>query len=831
VRLGTISLRELHRRPGRTLLTLLGISLGLATVVGSGLTIRTVEGAYRDLFDGAGGRPAPEVTAADGRGFDPAVAASLSLVPGVRAVVPCVRGVAAVAGRSGNVSASVLGIDPAWGDGAEWELKEGKQPGEDAECLLDATLARTLGLRPGDPVRLWAPGGAEGLRLAGTVQLRQAIPGGLLIVPLARAQRLFALLGNVNSLRILPAMGDDLPGLQAEVTRRLPEGLVVQTAGARGELARQALASTEQALGCLGIVALLAAVFVTLNTFFLNLGERRRQLATLRLLGATAGQVRHLLLGEALLLGLAASAGGSGVGVGLAHGLRAVMEQFLGVALPQVQLWAEPFVLASLLGPGLALAASWLPARWASRVPPLAELHPQPGSQGRHGVTSGGLLGMAVLAVGACLAFLVCRDGFPAAAGKRLLGPVLALLLAGGVLALPLALGPLLRLAALLPLGWAGNLARLQLARHPRRTALTAGVLFIALAVAVGFGHTIRALLGDLRHWYRHTIVADFLVRASMPDTSFLLAPALPESLAGDIPRGEAGAVVDKIAFVPAVAASGPVLVLARTFTAGSPLPLDLQEGDPAAVREGLERGEAVLGAALAGRLGLHRGDRITLCTPRGPETLPIAGTAREYAAGGSALYLEWGTARRLLDVPGVHVFLVSARPGAAPRLATALEEFCARHHLLLQSNAELRGLVDRLVAGATASLWALLALAFLVASLGVVNTLTMNVREQARDLAVLRAVGGTGGQLRRLVLAQGLLLGVVSLPAGAVAGVVLAYVIHRGSAWLGPALPFHIDGVLLAGCCSAALAVALLAAVLPARQASRLEVARALQQ
>jgi putative ABC transport system permease protein len=432
---------------------------------------------------------------------------------------------------------------------------------------------------------------------------------------------------------------------------------------------------------------------------------------------------------------------------------------------------------------------------------------------------------LALLALGACLSCALCRDGFPAAAGKVLLGPSLALLLAGCVLVLPLALGPLLRLAGLLPLGRLGDLARLPLARHPGRTGLTAGVLFVALAVAVGFGHTVRGILRDVRHWCRHTIVADFLVRASLPDTSFLLAPALPDALGEEIARTQEGAVVEKIAFVPAVAGNRPVLVLARTFAPGRPLPLDLREGDPGAVRDGLARGEAVLGTALAGQLGLHRDDKLTLMTAHGSESIRIAGTATEYAGGGSALYLEWATARRLLGVPGVHVFLVSGVKGFP-----ALEDFCSRHHLMLQSNAGLRTLVDRLVGRASAALWALMALAFLVASLGIVNTLMMNVRDQTREFGVLRALGLTRGQLCRLVLAQGTILGTVSLLPGAAVGVVLAYLINRGAAWLGPPLPFHLDGLVLAGCCTTALAVALLASLIPAHHAARLAVVRALQ-
>jgi putative ABC transport system permease protein len=258
-------------------------------------------------------------------------------------------------------------------------------------------------------------------------------------------------------------------------------------------------------------------------------------------------------------------------------------------------------------------------------------------------------------------------------------------------------------------------------------------------------------------------------------------------------------------------------------------LPLDLREGEAAAVLQGLLRGEVVLGTAVAQRFGLRPGDSLTLDTIDGPKQLRVAGTVAEYAVGGSAMYMEWSTARDLLGLPGVHIFLVSAKAGTAAALAPKLQALCERDHLLLQSNAELRELIDRLVSRMAGVLWALMALAFVVGSLGVVNTLTMNVHDQTRQFGVLRALGLKAGQLRKVVLAQALLLGCVGLLPGAGAGVALAYLINRTTASLGPPVPFHFDGPVVFGCCGLALVIALLAALLPARKAARLPVVRAL--
>jgi putative ABC transport system permease protein len=829
--LWTYNLREIQRRPGRMLLTLLGIILGLATVVATRLTIHTVDRAYRELFEGVSGRKSLEVTAKGHGGFDPGTVRGLESVPGVRAVVPRIQSAAALTGPNGGVAVPVLGIPPD-SAAAEWVVREGRAIAGDDDALIDPSLADSLHLRPGQTIELWAPAGPSRLHLAGILRPSgaSAAAGGQMIVSLACAQSLFGFPQQVNSIQLLLAEDADPSNVQSQVALRLPAGLVVQPPGMRGAMARSTLLAAEQGLSALSIVALIAAAFVILNTFLLNMGERRKQIAVLRSLGASRAQVMRLLLRETVLLGLAGTAGGCASGAVLALGLNLAMQQFLGLALPHMQWSAGPFVLAAVLGPITSVAAGCLPAWNASRRPPLAEL--RPGHAQEEELLPRGLsrLGLLLLAAGLGLQWSLWHGRSSGATGRMLLVPALALLMVGCVLALPLVVEPLLTLAGILPLGLEGRLAVRQLLRHRSRTSLTIGVLFLALVVAIAFGQSLRSTLHDLGHWYRQTIVADFLVRSAMPDTSFLLAPALPEALGEEIGRCQEVAAVDPFAFVPAEIAEQPVLVLARTFAADRPLPLDLQSGDENTVRTQLLAGEAVLGTGLAQRLGLRPGEVFKLTTPHGEREIRIAATAVEYAGGGLALYLEWEVTRKLLDLQGPHVFLVSAKPGSIPALGVALRGLCEQQHLMLQSNADLRALIDAMVGRVTGVLWALMALAFAVASLGIVNTLTMNVHDQTREFGLLRALGLKVGQVGKVVLTQAALLAGISLLPGAIAGVALAYAIHRSSAsWSGPQAAFRIDGLLVVGSCVLSVVIAVLAALLPARRAVRLPVARTL--
>jgi putative ABC transport system permease protein len=833
--LWTYIVRESCQHPGRTLLTLIGITVGLAAVVATRLVVDTVHRAYGELLSHACGQRSLEVTAAGQAGFDESIGQQLASVPGVTTVVRRIGGTVAALNQSGSVPVAVLGIDldtDPVRDG--YSPVDGSLPLSNGEGLLDADLARVLGVRPGESLRLWTPGGPAEVRIAGTVRSHRigGSLGGVLIVSLAQARQLFVLPDQVNTLELVLGDETDTNHVQQQVSARLPPGLAVHAPGTGVEVARNSLVASEQGLTLLGLVAVVAAAFVITNTFLLNLGERRHQLAVLRTLGTTGAQLTRLVLREAVLYGLAGALAGCLVGLALASVLLRLMEQFLGVQLPALILTLNPFLLALLLGPGLAVAVAWFPARQAARQHPLEELRQQPGSPAPSLSWRGVAVGFLLLAVGMALELALCRGWVPASEAKLLAAPALFFCLVGSACAFPLVVAGLLRLAAFLSLGVAGTLALRQLIRHPMRTGLTATVLFLALVVAIGFGHAVRGVTGDLGRWCRQTIVCDYIIRGSMPDLSFSLATGLPDSVGDELAGCDHVAAVDRIAFVPVEVNGIPVLLLARTFAPDRSLPLGLQEGEPTQVQAGLARGEVVLGGSLARELSLHAGDSLTLATREGPQTLRIAGTAVEYAAGGKALYAEWNTARRLLNLSCVHAFLVSARPGEARELAASLGSYCALHQLQLQMTGDLHAQIERQASRITGVLWVLMALAFLVASLGLVNTLTLNVTEEKRELGILRALGLKRGQLSRLVLLQAALLAGVTLLPGVLVGAGLAFLIATSQGLDTPAAgAFRLDVVMLIGPCLLALAVALLAAMLPARHIARMPVLQALQQ
>jgi putative ABC transport system permease protein len=832
-----LALRQMRRRPARTALTLLGLVIGVATLVAVSLTTQAVRRAYGSMFEAITGRASLEVVAEGLGNFDPALASAMAAVPGVKAAVPVVQMSAVVVGPAGPVPVLILGVDPAADQAArDYIFETGGRPGSDEGVLLEAGFARAQRLLPGQSARFWGPRGPVNLPIAGLLAAQGAAAfngGAVAFVPLAVAQRRFLGHNQINAIHIVVDRDTDHDRVAADIRRLLPSGLLVQAPGERGGRIRSALFVVEQSLAGLTMIALIAGAFVILNTFLMNLGERRKQLAILRALGATSGQITQLLLREALLLGTAGTILGWAAGLALTFVFVRAMEQIVGnITFPALRWSKEAIVLAVLFGPGMALAATWLPAWRAGRRVFSQDLFLRRAEtaeklQRRWPVYAGlVLIGLHSILVSGFIGGWVPLS---------LITPVMGVGAVGCVLAIPLFLAPLETMAGWLLkplLGLEGRLAFRQLERHRARTALTVGTLAIPLFVGIGFGNTFLASLRDIRQWCAQAAIADGFVRGTVPDGAYsmTLAP-LPDSLENELARMPDADRVDKLNFIPIRAQGKPIIVLACTVATGRPLPLTLVEGEPGAVARGLQHGQAVLGTALARILKLAPGDDIEIETRQGPRRIRVAGTANDYTLNGMVLYLEWHTAAPLFQMQGVHVFAVSALPGRSSALARALQTFCAARGLIFQSQADLRGYIDQAVDRLARLFWTLLALVFVVASLGVVNTLTMNILEQTRELGILRAVGLRRRQLMKMILSQALAISAISLGPGILIGALLTYRLH-GVNQDGLAHPVHLqfDLGLLVGCVLLSAVIAVVAALVPARRAGRLQIIQAVK-
>jgi putative ABC transport system permease protein len=317
-----------------------------------------------------------------------------------------------------------------------------------------------------------------------------------------------------------------------------------------------------------------------------------------------------------------------------------------------------------------------------------------------------------------------------------------------------------------------------------------------------------------------------------VPDPAVILTPApLPAGTAEAVRALPGCGEVDRVYFARARIGRTLALVLARDFPRSRPAPLLLLEGDPGDARRGLAAGDVVLGSPLARRLGAGVGDEVEFQGRRGPVRFRVAGIATEFSVGGMVALMEWESARGLLGFRAPHALAVWAAPGQEKELARSLATYGRRESLVVQRNEDFEATIDRVVVGVRALVIGLVALVCLVAGLGVVNTLTTNVLDQTRELGVLRALGMKRSGVSKLVLCQAALLAFVSAVPGALAGIGLAYLMNRNAPALnGFVVDFQVEGAFTAGCLAGVVVLAGLSALIPARRAARLAVARALQ-
>ena len=844
------TLREIKSRPGRATLTLLSIVIGVAAVVAVTVGTATTHKAYQEMYERVAGRAALEVTAEGGGFFNDAIVDKIEQTPGVKLAVPTVQRISALWHQNKHVRLLVMGIDAAHDEAVrDYELKEGKLFSGKYDALLETGFARGLGVGVGDEVKLAATrGGLSGsmkrLKIVGLLSPRGAAgfnQGGVIFLPLKTAAALFSRVGNVNTVSVVLDEKADEKAVSAAIAKLLPTGMNVRSPMARSQLAKETVQDAENGLSFAYLLMIALAIFTIFNTFLMNVGERRRQLAVLRAIGATRRQVIRMLLLEGLVMGVVGTVLGSLAGLGGAYGLTQAMGRVYSTTMPALLVTPGPFLLAALLGPGISLAAMFVPAYIAGRISPLEGMRFVASESHAH-VTLGYILGSVTvyLLCGATLA--ACITGYLPASLTMFVGVVFTVAF---VLLVPIVLKQMARIAswALYPiLGVEGRIAERQVLRRRVRTTLTIGLLFIAVSIAITLGTTILNCVEDIRSWQAKTFQGDFIIRTMTPDISTGATAPMPESLGPEFQAIDGVANVDSIRYMNLsmhVAPTEPgkepgkqsLMIFIRDFTDHGELPLDIQEGDKSQVRSRLSEGEVVLGAVLANRTHTKPGDEVTFDTPKGPKKFRVAATATAYLVGGMLAYMEGRTARQLLGVEDVNTYVVNAEPGRRAEVEAKLKTLCSKSGLLLHSFTDLRHRIDVIINGVVASLWVLLALGFIIGAFGVANTLTMNVLEQTRELALLRVVAMTRWQVRKTILAQATIIGFIGLTLGVAGGVIGAYVSNLCLVpLLGHGVAFATHPLLLVVCFATGLVVIIAAAWLPAERAARLKLLIALQ-
>ena len=736
--LGQFSIREVVARPLRAILTVSSIAIGVGAVVAVLLSIERPDKRNANMLRAVSGKADLEVISDGTNGFAYSVLADIRKTDGVEVAVPSLQTICKLFHGEGDARTQVLGIDPRIDQQVrDYDISEGTQLKTLTDVVLDASFAKSLKIVVGDKIKLLAAGGLKEFDVVGFASPRASSAislGGAAYLVLPAAENAFATKSTIDQVQLIVKQGSKPEDVKEALTKVLPQGVTIQTPRTRSQMAEETMFATENGLRMSIAFAVLICAFIIYNTFQMAVGERRRQIGILRAIGATKRQVGWMILREAIGISVFAAALGCLLGVYGADLISNAMEKMTQVTLPGAKISWQPFAIAVSIGIIVSIVGAILPARRASSVHPIEAIRAIETSHNEEVISATFRASLVALVIGIVLLIAAIQGQLP------LGGDVVALvvLLLAIVLLIPSILGSISKLLVACMRPWLGvesELARRQLTQHVGRSALTIGVLFIAISTTTGMAGNVLDNVKNVRDWYTRAIIGDFFVRSTNPDISTGAAADMPADIEAQLTQVSGIESIDAIRYVSARSGENSILVVVRNFI-GKPTDFfDLVEGTPDEALDGLREGKVVVGTVLTQRLGLKKGDKIPLETKFGTRELEIAATTNEYFAGGLTVYLHSQTALELLDVSGVDAYVIQADDNRLAEVEKQLQVICQENRIILQSYVQVVDFINNKVNGIIASLWMLLALGCVIAAMGLINTLTdEHHRTDSRD-------------------------------------------------------------------------------------------------
>lgn len=845
--LGRLAIRNLARHPWRSLATILGIGLGIAAVLTTLSVGDNVEANLRSTLQAAVGKadlvitPGPSGRSVFSR---QPLLAEVREQPGVAAAYPVLNTRAEPLREVENFErSSIPGVDSGFQiqgrltefpDDLPAELAAGRLPAADELAIAIAdgfALSREIAI--GDSVAFVTSGGTVDLLVSGllddSVGIASTNGGRVGLMHLDALEQVINLSGRVSLYEVQVTEADQVQSVGDALQDLVGDDYAVTLPALSGNFASGFAQTLQAGLSVLAATLLALGAFLAYNTFMASVVERGREYALLRTICLTRGGVMRLAFYEALALALLGVIVGIGLGVLLSYLMTGLNAATLGFEFRTVVIPLRSVALASGFGVVAALVAGVIPAYNASRTSPMAAV------QRTEPETAAGATwaGIALLLIGTVMALYP----WPGMTAIYATAAALGLFFGGVSLAAPGLLGPVLRLLrpALSRLfGASGRLGTSFAQRNAARNGVAIGTVVVGTGLVIGVGSMVSSINGAIGSWIDTTVVGDLFVTTpvSFPDDFALRAEAVPGvDVASGVgirvvrfeseaqPRGRSVALVlaDPARFDPETGFG------AFQYVAG--------QGDDESGYAGLAGGDAVLVAnTMHDRHGFEVGDTISLRTSSGFQEFPIAGVVVDFTGGGEAVV---ASIERMPDFGGgtPDLYVLTVEDGQSPeavreRLLAAFPEL----YLDATMNVDYRRNIMEVTDQAFATTRILVAIAVLVAVLGVANALGMNLVNRGHEIAVLRTIGLSRGGVRLLVACEGIVVTFIGGILGAAFGLLLARIVTTGAGAvtgydLEPIVPFSL--ALLAVVASPV--VGLMASLLPARRAARLTPANAL--
>ncbi len=848
------TLRSFLAHKGRLLLSALAVLLSVAFVAGSLIFSDTVGRTFDRLFASTSAdvtlSPKEDLESQIPSGAVQTVPTSvvdrISKIDGVALARPdvSVENVTVVDKDNESVGpttgAPTIAADWYVTDRSPVELTSGHAPRGPGEVLLDADTAEQKHVDIGDPLTVIAQPGSFKVEVVGIATFKTTNPGAALVFldPAVAADKLLGRDGVATSVQVDAAQGVTDAQLKRRIATELGGGRYeLETADEQAESAASQLGGFLDVikyvmLGFAGI-AVLVGIFLIVNTFSMLIAQRTRELGLLRALGADRRQVRRSVLTEAVLLGVVGSTLGLATGIGLAFGLIKLMSLF-GMNLKTTEMvigWGTP-VAAYVVGVGVTFVAAYLPARRAATVSPMAALADAEIAGVGRPLRVRAVVGAIVGALGAA-ALVGCATATETSSAASLLGLGVVLTLIATVIAGPLLVRPVIRvLGGFFPavFGSVGRMSQRNALRNPRRTGATAAALMVGLALVGGMSVASASMTKSFDEQIDKTLGADFVVQ----NANFM---PFPQEITEKVMATEGAGLVVRQRFAP-VAVRLPDGERVETTASGYDPDLDevaripYVEGNTAAA---LADGNIAMDAGFAKDHDVRVGSAIPVEFPAGRKTeLKVAALTDQDGAEGfgtqGGLFLGFATIEKFVPGGQDSALYVNAASGASDAsLRADLDKTLDPYpQVQVRDLADYKKLIHDQIAVLLYLVYALLGLAIVIAVLGVVNTLALSVVERTREIGLLRAIGLGRRQLRRMIRLESVVIAVFGAVLGLALGLVWGVCVQQVLALQGMKA-FAIPWTTLVAVVVGSAVVGIVAALLPALRASRMNVLAAI--
>ncbi len=834
--------RYLWGRKQRMVLTTLAVVFGVTLLFGLNSMIPGMMESFRHSMVTTSGKVDISISSDSNNPFEQSVLSDLSEIDGIsqytgiltkNVVLPESLG-GSINKLTGASSVTVTGVDFATAQNVRnYSLRDGRflEAGDTYVTVIPQLLADKMELKTGDTFTIPSSEGVADLKVVGVLSLSASAGLDEIFVPLATAQSILNLPEKINTIDALIKSGSDRDEVVASILAKLGPNFKSGAIQTGDELA-SALMMGESMMWLFGIMALAMAGFIIFNTFRTVVAERRRDLGMLRAIGASKQTIMGLIMVESLIQGIIGTALGLLCGylfsLALLAGVGSIFASMLRVTIGAPVITTANLIGSIILGVGFTVGSGYFPARSAMKVTPLEAMRPTLGTMEYRQNNKRAIWGLVLLA----LALFGLLFGEIKIAGLSGVVFLVGIILIAPVMVKPVAdiFGKLI--SSIYPRE--GKLAQGNLTRQPSRAAITASSMMIGLAICIA----LMAMITSIEHGFVRYLDKSL-------GTDYLLMP--PSLVLGGGNLGANQGLIEKIKATDGIE-EATSLRLASSQIDGTALQLigldplvypkiaglEFSEGISEKAFEAMTMGPAIIvNGVFAITSNVKTGDVLTLQSPQGEQEYTVVGIAFDYLNAKIATgYISQTNLANDFNSESDVLLLVNRTPDATaeevtPALQAVIKEFPT---FSLIDSSEFKTEQMGMFKMAMSVFYIMVVMLAVPGLIAMANTMSINVIERTREIGMLRAVGATQTQVKRMVFAESVLLSALGTTMGIMVGLFLSYLLVKAISVIGFSTEFYFPTMGIIASMVVGLVFGIIAAMVPARQAANTVIVEALQ-